>query len=302
VKTQVLARFDQRRVALAAVAVAVLAASTSAILIRLSDAPESVMAFYRVSFTILLLGPVAGGTRTELAAVARRDLLAAVGAGLALSAHFATWFVSVELTTVAASVTLVQTQPLFVAAGATLLLGERVTTKTVGGILVAMVGVATMSAEGLLGLTGAPAPIAGNALAIAGAVAAAAYVLAGRSIRQRVSVVPYVLVVYAVAAVGLLAVALVQGAPLAGYPPHEWVLFFGMAVGPGILGHTLINWALEYVESSVVSVSLVGEPVGSALLAAVVLAEVPGALTVAGGAVVIAGIVVTAQSHTSPPE
>jgi drug/metabolite transporter (DMT)-like permease len=296
------ARFGQHRLALAAVAVAVLAASTSAILIRLSDAPESVMAFYRVTFTILLLLPLARGASAELGGVARRDALAAVGAGLALSAHFGTWFVSVDLTTVAASVTLVQTQPLFVAAGATLLLGERVTTKTVGGILVAMVGVATMSAEGLLGMTAASAPLVGNGLALAGAVAAAAYVLAGRSIRQRVSVVPYVLVVYAVAAAGLLAVALAQGAPLLGYPPREWVLFLGMAVGPGILGHTLINWALEYVESSVVSVSLVGEPVGSALLAAVVLAEIPGALTVAGGAVVIAGIVVTARSRPGPAE
>lgn len=296
------AQFEQRRVALAAVGVAVLAASTSAILIRMSDAPESVMAFYRVTFTVALLLPLAGGARAELAGVSRRDALAAAGAGLALSAHFGTWFVSVDLTTVAASVTLVQTQPLFVAAGATLLLGERVTTKTVGGILVAMVGVATMSAEGLLGMTAAPEPLVGNALALVGAVAAAAYVLAGRSIRQRVSVVPYVLVVYAVAAAGLLAVALAQGAPLAGYPPHEWALFLGMAVGPGVLGHTLINWALEYVESSVVSVSLVGEPVGSALLAAVVLAEIPGALTVVGGAVVIAGIVVTARSRPTPAE
>jgi drug/metabolite transporter (DMT)-like permease len=289
----------QRRVALAAVGVAVLAASTSAILIRLSDAPESAMAFYRVTFTILLLLPLAGGTRAELGGIGRRDGLAAAGAGLALAAHFATWFVSVDLTTVAASVTLVQTQPLFVAAGAALLLGERVTRWTVGGILVAMVGVATMSAEGLLGTSGTPEPLVGNALALVGAVAAAAYVLAGRSIRQRVPVVPYVLVVYAVAAAGLLAVALAQGAPLIGYPPREWALFVGMAVGPGILGHTLINWALEYVESSVVSVSLVGEPVGSALLAAVVLAEIPGALTVAGGAVVIAGIVVTAQSRSN---
>jgi len=260
------------------------------------------MAFYRVTFTVALLLPLAGGSRAELAGVSRRDALAAVGAGLALAAHFATWFVSVDLTTVAASVTLVQTQPLFVAAGAALLLGERVTRWTVGGILVAMVGVTTMSAEGLLGLTAAPEPLVGNALALLGAVAAAAYVLAGRSIRQRVSVVPYVLVVYAVAAAGLLAVALAQGAPLTGYPPREWILFVGMAVGPGILGHTLINWALEYVESSVVSVSLVGEPVGSALLAAVVLAEIPGALTVVGGAVVIAGIVVTARSRPTRAE
>jgi drug/metabolite transporter (DMT)-like permease len=105
-----------------------------------------------------------------------------------------------------------------------------------------------------------------------------------------------VLVVYAVAAAGLLAVALGQGAPLFEYPPREWGLFVAMAVGPGILGHTLINWALEHVESSVVSVSLVGEPVGSTVLAALVFAEIPGVLTLAGGVVVVTGIVLTARS------
>lgn len=291
------ARFGQRRVALAAVGLAVAAASTSAILIRAGNAPEPVMAFYRVLFTVAFLLPVARGTRAELSGVSRRDLLAAVAAGLALAVHFGTWFESVDRTTIAASVTLVQTQPLFVAAGAAFLLGERVTRWTVAGVLVAVVGVVVLSTEGLLGTTAAPEPLVGNALAVAGAVAAAGYVLTGRSVRQRVSVVPYVLVVYAVAALGLLALALVRGVPLVGYPPHEWVLFVGMAVGPGILGHTLINWALEYVESSVVSVSLVAEPLGSAALAALVFAEVPGPLTVAGGAVVIAGILLTARSQ-----
>lgn len=296
VARRLVARFGQRRVALGAVAVAVLAASTSAILIRAGDAPESVMAVYRVAFTTLLLAPLARGAGAELARTSRRDLLAAAIAGLALAAHFATWFESVDRTTVAASVTLVQTQPVFVVVGGALLLDERVTARTVGGIVIALAGIATMSAEGLLGLTAAPEPLLGNALAVAGAVGAAGYVLSGRSIRQRVSLVPYVLVVYSVAAAGLLVAALLQGAPLLGYPAHEWGLFLGMALGPGILGHTLINWALEYVESSVVSVSLVGEPVGSALLAAVLFGEIPGRLTVVGGLVVVAGIVVTALS------
>lgn len=290
-------RFGERQVALAAVAVAVLAASTSAILIRAGDAPEPVMAFYRVLFTVALLVPFARGAGTELAAVSRRDLVAAGVAGLALAAHFAAWFESVDRTTIAASTTLVQTQPVFVALGAFLLLDERVTRNVVGGILVALVGVGTMSADGLLGGATAPAPILGNALAVLGAITGAAYWLSGRSIRQRVSLLPYVLVVYSVAAVALLGSLLAQGQPLVGYAPHEWALFLGMAVGPGILGHTLINWALEHVQSSLVSVSLVGEPVGSTILAALIFGEIPGVVTLAGGAVVIAGIVVTARAY-----
>jgi drug/metabolite transporter (DMT)-like permease len=280
------------------VGLAVAAASTSAVLIRAGDAPEPVMALYRVVFTVLLLLPLSRNAGAELTRASRRDLLGALFAGLALAVHFAAWFESVDRTTIAASVTLVQTQTVFVAAGAALLLSERVTRRTVGGIGLALGGAVLLSADGLLGARTAPAPLLGNALAVLGAVAAAAYVLSGRSIRQRVPVVPYVLVVYSVAAVALLAVVLGSGHRLAGYPPHEWLLFLGMAVGPGVLGHTLINWALEYVESSVVSVSLVGEPVGSTILAALVFGEIPGALTVAGGGVVIAGIVVTARARS----
>jgi drug/metabolite transporter (DMT)-like permease len=290
-------RFGTRRVALAAVGVAVLAASTSAILIRVADAPEPVMAFYRVLFTTLLLLPLARGAGADLARVSRRDLLGALLAGLALAAHFAAWFESVDRTTVAASVTLVQTQTVFVAAGAGLVLSERVGRRTLAGIAIALAGAGLMSAAGAFDGGAAPDPLLGNGLAIVGAVMAAVYVLSGRSIRQRVPVVPYVLVVYAVAAVGLLGVVLAGGHSLSGYPREEWLLFLGMAVGPGILGHTLINWALEHVESSIVSVSLVGEPVGSTVLAALLLGEVPGALALAGGAVVIAGIVVTARGR-----
>jgi drug/metabolite transporter (DMT)-like permease len=292
------ARFGTRRVALGAVGVAVLAASTSAILIRVADAPEPVMAFYRVLFTTLLLLPLARGAGAQLARVSRRDFLGALLAGLALAAHFAAWFESVDLTTVAASVTLVGTQTVFVAAGAGLFLAERVSRRTLAGIAIALLGAGLMSAAGAFDGGGAPDPLLGNGLALVGAAMAAVYVLSGRSIRQRVPVVPYVLVVYAVAAVGLLGVVLAGGHPLSGYPPDEWLLFLGMAVGPGILGHTLINWALEHVESSVVSVSLVGEPVGSTLLAALLFGEVPGGLALVGGAVVIAGIVVTARDRS----
>ncbi len=254
------------------------------------------MAFYRVVFTTLLLLPLARGVTAEMASTSRRDLVAAGVAGFALAAHFATWFESVDRTTIAASVTLVQTQPLFVAAGAAILLREHVTRTTVLGILIALGGSVIMSADGFLDPGQAPAPLLGNALAILGAIAAAAYVLAGRSIRQRVDVVPYVLVVYSVAALGLLGLVLASGHDLLGYPAREWLLFLGMAVGPGILGHTLINWALEHVESSVVSVSLVGEPVGSTILAVILFSEIPGALTLAGGGIVISGIILAARA------
>lgn len=282
----------------AGLAVAVAAVSAGAILVRLSDAPSSVAAFYRVLFTTLPLAFVAAWRyRGELARIRSRDLAFAVLSGVALAVHFAAWFESLRWTSVAASVTLVQAQPVFVALGAWLLLRERVTRRMGAGIAVAVVGMASMSLGDFLGgVAVGPRPLYGNALALSGAVAAAGYVLAGRSLRQRISLVPYVTVVYGVCVVVLLAFVLAAGRPLTGYPPREWLLFAGLAAGPGLLGHTVLNWALAHLESSVVSVSLLGEPVGATLLAFVLLSEAPTPATVSGGCVVLLGIYVTAAA------
>ncbi|WP_253736988.1 DMT family transporter [Halohasta salina] len=284
---------------MAGLVVAICAISAGAILVRLSSEPPAVAALYRVLFTTLPLLPVAGWNyREEFRRITARDLGFATLAGLALAVHFAAWFESLAWTSVAASVTLVQSQPVFVAFGAWLLLRERVTSRMALGIVVAVVGIATMSLGDLLGgvLVG-PDPLYGNALALLGAVMAAGYVLAGRSLRQRVALVPYVVVVYSVCALALLAIVLAQGHPLSGYPPREWLIFAGLALGPGLFGHTVINWALAHLESSVVSVSLLGEPIGATVLAFVVLAELPTRFTILGGVIVLVGIYYTASDR-----
>ncbi|WP_257627759.1 DMT family transporter [Haloplanus salinarum] len=293
---------------LVALGVAVLAISTSAILVRWSDAPNVIKALYRVTFTVVALAPlVDGGDRLSLARIGRRDAAVAVAAGVALAVHFVVWFESLDHTTVAASVTIVQAQPVFVAAGAWVLLGERVSRRGALGIGIALAGMVALSfgpallaavdptAEPAADVTGAQY---GNALALLGAVAVAGYYLAGRSLRRGLGVLPYVTVVYTACALVLLGVAVAQGLPLVSYAPHEWVLFAAMALGPGVLGHTVVNWALGHLESHVVSVSLLGEPVGSTLLAVVLLSEVPPPGTLLGGAVVLAGIYVTASART----
>jgi len=291
---------------MAALAVAVAAVSTSAILVRYSAAPDGVKALYRVLFMTALVAPVAlgrGRDRAALRSLSGRDLAVAVAAGGALAVHFFAWFVSLELTTVAASVTLVQTQPVFVAVGAYLLLSEPPERAAVAGIGLAVVGAGVMALGEAGSLTGDSA--VGNALAVVGAVMMAVYVLVGRDLRQRVPLFPYVTVVYAAAAAVLLALVTVRGLDASGgvaaylldYPPREYLLFAAMALGPGLLGHTVVNWALEHVESEVVSVTLLGEPLGSAALAVVLLSEVPPPATVAGGAVVLAGIYVTARAR-----
>jgi drug/metabolite transporter (DMT)-like permease len=284
---------------MAALVVAITAVSTSAVLVRWSSAPAVVLAFYRVLLTTLLVAPLlCTRYRGEFAAFRRRDWLVATATGAALALHFAAYFESLAWTSVAASVTLVQSQPLFVAIGAALVLGERIGRRRAAGIVVALLGMAAMSAGDLLGgaAVRGDRPLYGNALAVVGAVMAAVYVLVGRSLRQRLALVPYVLVVYAACALTLFVVALGQGLPLSGYGTREWAIFLALAVGPGLFGHTVINWALEHVESSVVSVSLLGEPVGATLLALVLLAEVPGTTTLVGALFVLAGIYLTSRT------
>ncbi len=295
-----LAALEKRTPPMVALGVAVLAVSTSAILVRWSEAPSVVLAFYRVLLTTLFVVPfLFTRYRGDLAAFERRDVLIATLTGAALAIHFAAYFESLAWTSVAASVTLVQSQPLFVAIGAALFLKERIGPRRATGIAIAVLGMAAMSAgEFLAGAAVAGAhPLYGNALAILGAVMAAIYVLVGRSLRQRVALVPYVLVVYTACTLTLLGIAIVQGLPLLGYGRREWIIFFALAVGPGLFGHTVVNWALEHVESAVVSVSLLGEPVGATILALVLLTEVPGPTTVAGGIVVLAGIYVTSAAR-----
>lgn len=289
---------------MAALAGAVGAMSAASILIRWSAAPSSVVAFYRVLFTLLLVAPFAlVRHRGEFGTLSRRDLVSAALAGVALGIHFAAWFESLDWTSVAASVTLVQTQPVFVALGAYLLLGERIDRRIVGGLVLTVCGavVMTVTDPGTTVAIEGDARI-GNALALVGAVTAGGYVLAGRSVRQRVSVFPYVTVVYACCAATLLVAALAQDAALLGYPPQEWLLFLALAIGPGVLGHTVVNWALEHVRSTVVGITMLGEPIGATLLAALLLAEVPAAWTLLGGAVVLAGIYLASTSRRRQSE
>lgn len=284
---------------LAALTVAIIAVSTSAILVRYSSAPSLVIAFYRVLFTTLLLIPFAlTRHRDAFGRLSGQDWIITSAGGVALALHFAAWFESLEWTSVAASVTIVQAQVFFVAIGAALLLSEQITRRTLAGMVVAIAGIIVMSVGDVL--TGATvlgaASLYGNALALVGAICLAGYVLAGRSLRQRIPLIPYVIVVYSICAVVLLGLAAISGAPLVDFSPKEWLLFLGMAVGPGLFGHTILNWALANVESSVVSVSLLGEPAGSALLALVLLGEVPTAITIIGSAIILVGIAVTSSS------
>jgi drug/metabolite transporter (DMT)-like permease len=265
----------------------VLAVSSAAILIRLSEAPALAVAFWRCALGVVVLLPPA---------LVRKDrfprgkaLYVGLASGVALGAHFGFWIVSLDYTSVAASVVLVSNTPVFVAIMAFLLFGEKTSTLSFAGILVALAGTAVIAQDGSAG----SAATFGNVLAILGAVTFTAYVLVGRSQRsavEPVSVLPYSIVLYSAAAGALLPVALLSGDRLWGYPGETWFWLWAITLGPQILGHTVFNWALGYVEASVVSGAVLAEPVIAAFLAWLILSERPGPATILGGAVVLAGL------------
>ena len=273
------------RIALPAVAVAVLAVSAAAIFIRLAEAPALAIAFWRNALGVMVLLPIALYRRDAFPR--GRALWAGVASGVALGAHFGFWISSLDYTSVAASVVLVCTQPVFVAILAFLVFGERTSPLSFAGVLVALAGTMVIASDGSVG----SATLFGNALAVVGATTVAVYVLIGRSLRVTgVGVLPYSVVVYSSASATLLPAALFAGAPLSGYSWETWFWLWVTTLGPQILGHTVLNWALRYVDASIISGTILAEPVISALLAWLVLAEEPGPTTLLGGAVVLAGL------------
>ena len=288
----------QSGIALPAVAVGVLAVSAAAIFIRLAEAPALAVAFWRCALGVVVLLPPALAGRESFPR--GRALWVLVASGAALGAHFGFWIASLDYTSVAASVVLVSTMPVFVAILAYLLLGERTSRLSFFGILVALVGTAAIASDASAGSVA----LLGNVLAIGGALTFAVYVLIGRSQRTTVGigVLPYSIVVYSAAALTLLPVALLSGAELWGYSRETWLWLWAIALGPQILGHTVLNWALRYVEAAVISGTILAEPVVSALLAWLILAEKPGLATLLGGAVVLLGLFLLLRGYRAPRE
>ena len=280
-----------------ALLVSIVAVSTASILIRWSAAPPLAIASYRLLFATLMLAPFylrSGGIR-RLRESPRKDALTLMAVGVVLALHFASWITSLSLTSVASSVLFVHVDPIFVAAVSHFLLKERIDRNTLIGIVIAFAG-AIVIAYGDAGI--GEANLYGDMLALFGAVMLGIYILAGRRLRQSLDLVSYVTPVYATSAVVLLIGSLITGTPLAPYPPREYLLFLAIAVVPMIFGHTFYNWALRYVSAPIVSISLLGEPVGATILALLFLNEAPSTLTLIGGAITLAGIYQCVRAKT----
>lgn len=270
-----------------------MAVSLGAIFARLAqDAglPSLLIAAGRLTISALLLTPfVLIRHRAPLRELGRRDLTLAAGAGLFLALHFATWIASLEYTSVLISVVLVSTGPLWVALLEVVFLHARLNRLIVVGLGVAFAGGLGIAAAGSGGTEGSN-PALGAVLSLIGAITFACYLVTGRKLRGKLPLWPYVWLVYSCAAIFLIALVLVTGTLVTGFPPegYFWVLL--MALFPQLIGHTSFNFALRYLPATYVGIAGQLEPIGSGLVAMIAFGEVPTLGQLAGSALIVTGV------------
>lgn len=284
----------------------VAAASTAAIFIRYAQAftDSLTIAAYRMGIATLILLPIILLKHNqELKTITRNDLLKGLLAGAFLAAHFATWITSLEMTSVAVSVLMVTTTPIWVALFSPLFLKETLEKKAVFGLVVAVVGMTVVvlgescswQSRGFscqfAAADNSDSIVLGNILAWIGALCAAGYLMVGRSVRKKVSLMPYTFMVYGTAALILFLLLGFRGQMLSSPPPPEaflWLLL--LAVIPQLLGHSSLNYVIQYLPATMISTMLLTEPLMSGWMAYILFGERPGLKTLIGAILILSGI------------
>ncbi len=283
-----------------ALALGIVAVSSGSLFVRRAqaDAPSLAIAAFRLLLATLILLPLAWlRHRSLLRRLAAADWGWLLGSGACLAVHFATWITSLEYTSVASSVALVSTSPLWVALIAWLAWREPLTPRLGAGLALSLAGSALISlAEARAAISARP--FLGNILALAGALAVSGYWLIGRRLRRRLPLVPYVTAVYGTAAALLMAAALLLRQRLGGFAPATYGWLLMLALLPQLLGHSSFNWALGQLPASYVAIATLGEPIGAAILAYAFLGETPTRLKLLAAAMVLAGIYLALSRRT----
>lgn len=295
-----------------AITIAILAVSTASIFIRFAQndgAPSLVIAALRLTFATLLIAPVALARHSdEIRRFTRTEILLGVFSGIFLAVHFATWISSLEFTSVASSVVFVSTGPLWVALLSPMLLKEHISRTAIVGLALALVGGTVIGLSDACVWEHGPACPAladvlqgramwGNFLALAGAWAVTGYLIIGRKLRAGMSLMPYIFLVYGMAALVLIGIMVAAGDSPFGFAPQTYVWILLLAALPQLIGHSTYNWALKYLSAALVAVTTLGEPIGSAVLAFFILDETPTLTVIVGGVFILTGIYLASRRN-----
>ena len=297
----------------------ILAVSTASIFIRFaqSGAPSLVIATIRLLTAVIVISPIAFlKFRSKIIKISKKELYLLFLAGLFLSIHFAAWITSLEYTSIASSVVIVTTTPLWVALFSPIFLKEKNNSSIWFGLILAIIGSSivaisnqcSFSTETIiqcedLGIPLDKNAILGNILALIGAWMAAGYMMVGRKVRSSMPLILYIFYVYLFSAIILVMITIISGQHLLGYSQNSyfWMILLGLI--PQLFGHSIFNWALGHLPAAYVSIALIGEPVGTILLAFIFLKETPIILEFFGGFLILSGIFLVTflnQNRTHP--
>lgn len=252
----------------------VFALSTSAIFVKLADAPATITAFYRMLFAAVMLLPfllVNKKNRQELRLLSKKQWGLGLLSGVFLAAHYVLWFESLNYTSVASSTVIVTLQPLFSMVGGYFLFKERFSKGAIMGCLVAIAGSIVIGWQDFQ-ISGQA--LFGDILAFIAAGIITAYFFIGQHVRKRLSLIPYSVIGYGSSTLLLGVFAFSQQTPFFNYSVPTWWSFIGLAFIATILGQTIFNWLLKWLSTSIISMSILGETIGTCILAYFILDEV----------------------------
>ncbi len=270
------------------VIIAVIFVSFGSILTKLSQAPPLVIAAYRKGFATLIILPMfVLRKKDEIKNLNKKSILLCILSGIFLALHFVSWITALSYTSITSLTVLVNMHPIFVVIGAYFILKEEITRKTIFTVFLTLLGTIIIS----LGDSNIDSSMLyGDVLSIFGAFFVSGYMLIGRKVRKYISVTTYTFIVYLVCTIILFILAIINNDKLFGYSMREWLIFISLAVLCTLLGHSIYNWALKYLDSTFVSTSALGEPMFATIWAYFIFNEIPTIWNIIGGSIVIVGI------------
>ena len=261
----------------ASVSIGIIAISFASIFIRFcNDVPSIMIATYRLTLSSIILLLIAKSKGIRLSSYNKRHILMGILGGFFLSLHFYFWISSLKFTSVASSVVLVATNPIFVGLFSYLFFKEKQPAELILGIILSFSGsiilaVGDCSFQGLTAQN--PSFLLGDILAFLGAIMASGYLMVGSKLREEMDILPYISMVYTFSASFLLITSLSLGVSFTGYKESSYFYMVLLAIVPQLIGHTAFNWALKHLKASMVAITILGEPIGASILAYFIFGE-----------------------------
>jgi drug/metabolite transporter (DMT)-like permease len=273
----------------------IVALSFSAMFVRWANAPGPVTAFYRLFFSIFLLLPFFVPRLKTNPGIRSWSIVFPLLAGIFTACDLGLWTASLAYTTAANATLLGNTAPLWVALGTWLILKQKLTPAFWRGLVLALLGAALiMGTDFILH----PRFGIGDVMAVSTGVFYGAYFLTTEKSRLHFDPVSHIWIVGVGASISLFVINLVLQYPLSGYPTQTWLVFLATAVVSQLIGYMSLAYALGHLPASVVSPTMILQPVLTTLLAIPLLGEIPSVWQGIGGAIALVGIYIVNESHT----